>query len=65
MEIDDRAKPYVGLEIGQACLLAESQGVNYRIASDDGVSFMVTSDYIVTRINFHVVDAKVVNVTFG
>ena len=64
METDVKS-PYIGLKIGEACLLAESQGVKYRIASDDGQSFILTMDHVVTRANFHVVDGKVVNVTYG
>jgi hypothetical protein len=55
----------VGLTEDEAVQAAMGAGWNARIVSRDGEDFMVTKDYLLTRVNFTVVDGVVTAVYVG
>lgn len=56
---------FVGLPVGEAETLAERKGLKHRIVERDGQLLPATRDYRPDRINFHVVEGKVVKTSRG
>ena len=56
---------FIGLDLEQANELAASQGLITRIASQDGISNILTHDYRIDRVNFGIVDNVVVGASIG
>lgn len=56
---------YIGMEKTQAFKLCASRGLGYRIIQENGVSFMVTMDIRMDRINFNITHDVVVSFHMG
>jgi hypothetical protein len=55
----------VGLNIADAERIILEAGINYRIVSEDGLSYPVTMDYSPSRINIELIAKKVHSATLG
>ncbi len=59
------AAAYVGLTKKAAIAKAEAAGRPWRIAREDGESFLLTQDYNPNRVNFEIDKGTVTSATFG
>jgi hypothetical protein len=55
----------IGMEKQAALDLCEQEGVRVRVENEDGEPFMLTMDYIPTRLNLTIQNGKVVRVRHG
>lgn len=62
-DIDENEVSYTGMSVSDAQALAETNGVAFRIVQQDGEDFMVTTDYVVGRINARVDNDIVIGYT--
>lgn len=60
-----RNDDYIGMEKTQAFKLCASRGLGYRVVQENGVSFMVTMDIRMDRLNFNIDNDVVVSFHMG
>lgn len=63
--MSNNVEKYIGLKFAYATSLAKKEGFTVRLVQQDGVTFIVTRDYKLDRINFSIKDDEVINATIG
>jgi hypothetical protein len=61
----DEANTLVGLTEDEAMKIAQSEGWEFRVAARDGEQYMLTTDYVMNRVNVTLVEGTVTEVTVG
>jgi hypothetical protein len=62
---DEDAGALIGLTEDEAMKVADSQGWEFRVAARDGEQYMLTTDYVMNRVNVTIVEGAVTEVTVG
>ena len=66
---DEEQLKLLDLVVGKPELIARSEilklGLKVRVSSRDGKSMLLTRDYNCDRLNLHLEDGKVIDLTFG
>ena len=59
------ADTLIGLSEDEAMKVASSEGWEFRVAARDGEQYMLTTDYVMNRVNVTIVEGTVTEVTVG
>lgn len=61
----EEAKTLIGLTEDEAMKVASTEGWEFRVAARDGEQYMLTTDYVMNRVNVTIVEGTVTEVTVG
>lgn len=61
----EKAETLIGLSEDEAIKTASSLGWEFRVAARDGEQYMLTTDYVMNRVNVTIVEGTVTEVTVG